>query len=94
VSPYGVFDMAGNVAEWVGDYFDPAYYASAPAANPTGPTDVLDHGLRGGSWASDRRLSLTYFRDSSHSVRPNLRVGFRCARSIADSGQQLLEGKP
>jgi sulfatase modifying factor 1 len=34
-SPHGLFDMAGNVAEWVGDYFDAMCYASAPAANPT-----------------------------------------------------------
>jgi formylglycine-generating enzyme required for sulfatase activity len=87
VRPYGLYDVAGNVAEWVEDHFDPVYYTSAPAASPTGPTDVLDHRLRGGSWASAERPVLTYFRDSSHSARPNLRVGFRCARSAPDSGK-------
>ena len=62
-SPFGVLDMAGNVAEWVADTYDPAYYKWAPASNPTGPNLVLGHSLRGGSWASDRRLALTYFRD-------------------------------
>ncbi|MGD8968663.1 MAG: SUMF1/EgtB/PvdO family nonheme iron enzyme [Anaerolineae bacterium] len=81
-SPYGVLDMAGNAAEWVADTFDPDYYLRAPEQNPPGPGQVLDHGLRGGSWASPREHAQTFFRDSSHSVRPNPRVGFRCARSL------------
>jgi formylglycine-generating enzyme required for sulfatase activity len=79
-SPYGALDMAGNAAEWVADYFDPGYYSRAPETNPQGPEQVLDHGLRGGSWASPAGQARTFFRDSSHSVRPNARVGFRCAR--------------
>lgn len=79
-SPYGMLDMAGNAAEWVADYFDFNYYQVSPDHNPTGPTQVLDHGLRGGSYESTNDQATTYFRDSSHSVRPNLRVGFRCAK--------------
>jgi len=89
VSPYGVLDMAGNAGEWVADVFDPAYTAYGPERNPLGPVAVLDHGLRGGSWAAPREHAETFFRDSSHSVRPNPRVGFRCARSLdgeSDSG--------
>jgi len=82
-SPYGVLDMAGNAAEWVSDYFDFTYYAYASDHNPTGPRQVMDHVLRGGSWASPNTLAQTFFRDSSHSTRPNLRVGFRCAQSTA-----------
>ncbi len=81
-SPYGALDMAGNAAEWVNDYFDFGYYTHAPAHNPTGPNQVLDHGLRGGSWASPHTHVQTFFRDSSHSVKPNPRVGFRCAQSL------------
>lgn len=83
-SPFGVLDMAGNAAEWVADYFDFDYYSYAPRHNPKGPDRVMDHVLRGGSWASPREHALTYFRDSSHSARPNVRVGFRCARSNDD----------
>ncbi len=82
-SPYGVFDMAGNAAEWVADYFDFMYYTYAPDHNPPGPDQVMDHGLRGGSWASPSAQAQTFFRDSSHSVRPNSRVGFRCALTLA-----------
>jgi sulfatase modifying factor 1 len=85
-SPYGVLDMAGNAAEWVNDYFDFGYYTYAPIHNPTGPSEVLDHGLRGGSWASPYTHAQTFFRDSSHSTRPNPRVGFRCARSLQQDG--------
>ncbi len=83
-SPYGALDMAGNAAEWVADYFAFGYYHHAPAHNPPGPDRVMDHVLRGGSWASPREHAQTYFRDSSHSARPNVRVGFRCARSVAE----------
>jgi formylglycine-generating enzyme required for sulfatase activity len=81
-SPYGLLDMCGNAAEWVADYFAFDYYSTAPDSNPRGPTQVLDHGLRGGSYASPPEQATTYFRDSSHSARPNPHAGFRCARSL------------
>ena len=81
-SPYGVLDMAGNVAEWVADTFAFDYYTYAPDRNPPGPDTVMDHGLRGGSWASTLEYAQTFRRDSSHSVRPNPRLGFRCARTL------------
>ncbi len=78
-SPDGLLDVAGNAAEWVADTFDHNYYTYAPDHNPSGPDLVTDHVLRGGSWASPPEHAQTFFRDSSHSVRPNPRVGFRCA---------------
>jgi sulfatase modifying factor 1 len=78
-SPYGVLDMCGNVIEWVADYFDFTAYDSAIVENRTGSTQPMDHGLRGGSYDSPADQVTTYFRDSSHSVMPNSRVGFRCA---------------
>ncbi len=55
VSPYGVFDMAGNVWEWLADIYDASYYASLtlPVANPLGPTEGLYHVVKGGSWDSN-----------------------------------------
>lgn len=81
-SPYGLLDMSGNAAEWVADYFTFDYYQISPERNPTGPTQILDHGLRGGSYTSSAGQATTYFRDSSHSVLPNPRAGFRCAISL------------
>lgn len=81
-SPYGALNMSGNAAEWVADTFDFIYYTYAPDRNPPGPPIVMDHGLRGGSYASSKEHATVYYRDSSHSVRPNPRVGLRCAKSI------------
>jgi iron(II)-dependent oxidoreductase len=81
-SPYGVYNMIGNVEEWVSDYFDPDYYKSSPCQDPKGPTKVLDHVLRGGSWASRIEHASAIFRNSSHSVLPNYRVGFRCVSEV------------
>ena len=48
-SPYGVLDMAGNVGEWVTDWFDGTYYASSPRENPQGPASG-NTSQRGGAW--------------------------------------------
>jgi formylglycine-generating enzyme required for sulfatase activity len=79
-SPYGVLDMSGNAAEWVSDYYEAGYYSIGPDHNPQGPDQILDHVLRGGSFESPANNATTYFRDSSHSARPNPRVGFRCVQ--------------
>ncbi len=82
-SPYGALDMAGNVHEWVADFYDPAYYAGSPSRNPLGPDNQRNHVLRGGSWASPPEWVTTTFRDSSHSDTGDARFGFRCASDVA-----------
>ncbi len=79
-SPYGALDLCGNAAEWVSDYFAFDYYTYSPDHNPLGPDKILDHGLRGGSYADPAEYTTTFFRNSSHSALPNPRVGFRCAQ--------------
>jgi len=81
-SPYGLYDMAGNVSEWVYDWYDGNYYREGPITLPTGPDGPIATDMkvyRGGSWndripdsrAAKRYYSLPHRRDAT--------VGIRCA---------------
>jgi len=78
-SPYGALDLAGNVMEWVADWYDAGYYTASPDSNPTGPADGQYKVLRGGSWHSD---VYTVRSADRHYREPDTRdivIGFRCA---------------
>ena len=64
-SPYGVLDLAGNVFEWVSDWYQSDYYRISPPSNPPGAASGSNRVLRGGSWYSyrnDVRITLrSYF---------------------------------
>ena len=77
---YGLHDMAGNVFEWVADYYDPAYYAQSPRDNPTGPERGKPAVIRGGSWHSGPYCLQVYYRNGLPRQWRDFGVGFRCAK--------------
>lgn len=85
VSPYGVHQMAGNVSEWVSDWFDPEYYRREENRNPTGPRQGEDKVFRGGSWNEDPEVARSAGRNAGAPDRRSYLTGFRCARSKESS---------
>ncbi|MFA6836573.1 MAG: FISUMP domain-containing protein [Fibrobacteraceae bacterium] len=85
-SPWGLYDMTGNVWEWTHDWYDSSYYAVSPAANPWGPSSGTYRVNRGGAWnslASWLRVSARNWVTPDYSDNA---LGFRCVASNATPG--------
>jgi formylglycine-generating enzyme required for sulfatase activity len=78
-SPYGALDMAGNVWEWVADWFGSDYYINSPLENPIGPSTGAYRVLRGGACGSDSRGVRAALRYADDPDLWGIIVGFRCA---------------
>ncbi len=78
-SPYGCADMAGNVKEWVHDWYQEDYYNISPLNNPQGPDSGRYKILRGGEWMNERSSAYTTARGNlAIPTYSNIEVGFRC----------------
>jgi formylglycine-generating enzyme required for sulfatase activity len=80
---YNLYDILGNVWEWVSDWYDEKYYSSAQEIDPRGPSSGTFAIQRGGSWYTGPRVSRAAPR---YKVAPDSRgfsIGIRCARNAA-----------
>ena len=80
-SVFGVMDMAGNVEEWVNDWYDADYYDVTPYYNPQGPDGTYDKVLRGGAFDRGDRAIRNAYRTYGYINGGWYNTGFRCATS-------------
>lgn len=79
---WGLYDMHGNVREWVHDIYDPGYYNSSPMQNPIGSLEGVSRVCRGGSWGDFARDMRAASRQGSPPDIGNANLGFRLARGL------------
>jgi formylglycine-generating enzyme required for sulfatase activity len=90
---YGLYDMAGNVWEWVQDRYDSSYYANSPTENPQGPSSGWYRVYRGGSWGS-YPIDLQVSNRSRWSMDFASNIGFRCVSPHSSNGSPVLDTTP
>ena len=79
-NPWGLYDMHGNVIEWVQDWYDGNYYSVSPSVDPQGPSSGSNRVLRGGNFGSDARSLRSATRGNNSPSYRDFYVGFRILR--------------
>ncbi len=79
---YGLYDMIGNVREWVWDNYSDTYFSESPVDNPTGPEKSKWRVIKGGGWYSGKGCNRVYVRNALPQSWSDFNVGFRCARDV------------
>ena len=84
-SPYGIYDVTGNVAEWVNDTYDEGYYKKSPYRDPKGPDSGDLKVVRGGSWRETEHNARLSKRFAAKHWRTDITIGIRCASDLDSS---------
>jgi formylglycine-generating enzyme len=79
---FGLYDMGGNVWEWVADRYSETYYNESDYVNPKGPDKGANRVIRSGSWHSGEMCKKVFYRKGLISTWCDFAVGFRCAKDI------------
>lgn len=86
-TPEGVHDMAGNVAEWVADFYD--FYPEGDQTDPTGPAEGTYRVVRGGGYLEQGQMLRTRARRGADPALRSSNIGFRCAYTTSPADGAL-----
>ncbi len=87
-SSFGLYETAGNVAEWVWDWYDEFFYKEGQVTLPSGPDEGKTKVVRGGSWDNTANDTRTTKRHAVAPYRKEATIGFRCAMDPPTGGSE------